>query len=135
MVSWPHQAALSGLRFMSVQRDLQKALAVARTPFCTGLHFRLERSSSVVQMHSIASRYLREGNIVVKMVLRHVLPCPAIACTIASSRHAHLYWCAGKFYTLATGSNERRWNKMKPRLEQVVQSFEVQNRYDAAPIG
>ena len=43
--------------------------------------------------------------------------------------------CAGKFYTLATGANERRWNKMKPRLEQVVQSFEVQNRYDAAPIG
>ena len=42
---------------------------------------------------------------------------------------------AGKFYTLATGSNERRWSKMKPRLEQVVQSFEVQNRYDAAPIG
>ena len=42
---------------------------------------------------------------------------------------------AGKFYTLATGSNERRWNKMKPRLEQVVQSFEVTNRYDAAPIG
>lgn len=42
-------------------------------------------------------------------------------------------FCAGKFYTLATGSNERRWSKMKPRLEQVVQSFEVQNRYDAAP--
>ena len=45
------------------------------------------------------------------------------------------HWCAGKFYTLATGANERRWSKMKPRLEQVVQSFEVQNRYDAAPIG
>ena len=43
--------------------------------------------------------------------------------------------CAGKFYTLATGANERRWNKMKPRLEQVVESFEVQNRFDAAPIG
>ena len=46
-----------------------------------------------------------------------------------------LMLCAGKFYTLATGSNERRWNKMKPRLEQVVQSFEVQNRYDSAPVG
>ena len=37
----------------------------------------------------------------------------------------------GKFYTLATGANERRWGKMKPRLEQVVESFEVSTRYDA----
>ena len=37
----------------------------------------------------------------------------------------------GKFYTLATGSNERRWSKMKPRLEQVVDSFEVTKRFDA----
>ena len=50
--------------------------------------------------------------------------------------HAHaplirVYVIAGKFYTLATGANERRWGKMKPRLEQVVESFEVSTRYDA----
>ncbi|BDA43123.1 PsbP-like protein 1, chloroplastic [Coccomyxa sp. Obi] len=35
----------------------------------------------------------------------------------------------GKFYTLTTGSNEKRWGKMKPRLEQVINSFEVVERY------
>lgn len=36
---------------------------------------------------------------------------------------------AGKFYTLTTGSNEKRWGKMKPRLEQVIGSFEVVERF------
>ncbi|KAL5719441.1 phycocyanin alpha-subunit phycocyanobilin lyase [Ranunculus cassubicifolius] len=31
----------------------------------------------------------------------------------------------GKFYTLTTGSNERRWNKMKDKLITVVNSFKV----------
>eukprot|EP00241_Pyramimonas_parkeae_P010174 CAMPEP_0114254916 /NCGR_PEP_ID=MMETSP0058-20121206/17264_1 /TAXON_ID=36894 /ORGANISM="Pyramimonas parkeae, CCMP726" /LENGTH=236 /DNA_ID=CAMNT_0001369227 /DNA_START=107 /DNA_END=817 /DNA_ORIENTATION=+ len=29
----------------------------------------------------------------------------------------------GKFFTLTTGANERRWNKMKPKLEIVAKSF------------
>ena len=36
---------------------------------------------------------------------------------------------AGKFYTLTTGSNEKRRGKMKPRLEQVIGSFEVVERF------
>ncbi|KAK9805465.1 hypothetical protein WJX73_010781 [Symbiochloris irregularis] len=35
----------------------------------------------------------------------------------------------GKFYTLATGANEKRWDKMKERLEDVVASFQVSDRY------
>ncbi|CAI9113197.1 OLC1v1013763C1 [Oldenlandia corymbosa var. corymbosa] len=31
----------------------------------------------------------------------------------------------GKFYTLTTGANERRWAKMKDRLHTVVDSFEI----------
>ncbi|XP_044509096.1 psbP-like protein 1, chloroplastic isoform X2 [Mangifera indica] len=33
----------------------------------------------------------------------------------------------GKFYTLTTGANERRWDKMKDRLQTVVESFKVFN--------
>lgn len=33
----------------------------------------------------------------------------------------------GKFYTLTTGSNERRWEKMKDRLHTVVDSFKIVN--------
>lgn len=36
---------------------------------------------------------------------------------------------AGKFYTLTTGANEFRWDKMKDRLKTVVDSFEVVDRY------
>lgn len=35
----------------------------------------------------------------------------------------------GRFYTLTTGANEKRWGKMKPRLELVCDSFEVNNVY------
>jgi photosystem II oxygen-evolving enhancer protein 2 len=31
----------------------------------------------------------------------------------------------GKFFTLTTGSNARRWNKVKPNLETVVKSFQL----------
>ncbi|KFK34766.1 hypothetical protein AALP_AA5G190800 [Arabis alpina] len=31
----------------------------------------------------------------------------------------------GKFYTLTTGANERRWGKMKDRLHTVVDSFKI----------
>ncbi|XP_039780265.1 psbP-like protein 1, chloroplastic isoform X1 [Panicum virgatum] len=34
----------------------------------------------------------------------------------------------GKFYTLTTGANERRWEKMKDRLHTVVDSFKIENR-------
>lgn len=34
---------------------------------------------------------------------------------------------AGKFYTLTTGANERRWEKMKDRLKTVVDSFQIFN--------
>ena len=50
------------------------------------------------------------------------------ACACASDQGCVI---PGKFYTLATGANERRWGKMKPRLEQVVESFEGSTRYDA----
>ncbi|KAE8676359.1 PsbP-like protein 1 [Hibiscus syriacus] len=33
----------------------------------------------------------------------------------------------GKFYTLTTGANERRWDKMKDRLVTVVDSFKIFN--------
>lgn len=35
----------------------------------------------------------------------------------------------GQFYTLVTGSNEKRWNKMAPKIKTVVKSFEVNDRY------
>lgn len=31
----------------------------------------------------------------------------------------------GKFYTLTTGANERRWDKMKDKLHTVVDSFKI----------
>ncbi|CAK7325625.1 unnamed protein product [Dovyalis caffra] len=34
---------------------------------------------------------------------------------------------SGKFYTLTTGSNERRWEKMKDKLQTIVDSFEIVN--------
>ncbi|XP_073126955.1 psbP-like protein 1, chloroplastic isoform X1 [Henckelia pumila] len=43
------------------------------------------------------------------------------------TRHALTAVCIGngKFYTLTTGSNERRWEKMKDRLKTVVESFQI----------
>jgi photosystem II oxygen-evolving enhancer protein 2 len=35
----------------------------------------------------------------------------------------------GKFYTLVTGSNEKRWGKMSNKIKTVVKSFEVGERY------
>lgn len=34
---------------------------------------------------------------------------------------------AGKFYTLTTGANERRWEKMKDKLHEIVDSFKISN--------
>ncbi|KAK1653504.1 hypothetical protein QYE76_071309 [Lolium multiflorum] len=34
----------------------------------------------------------------------------------------------GKFYTLATGANERRWDKMKERLHTIVDSFKIETK-------
>ncbi|KAJ4786026.1 PsbP-like protein 1 [Rhynchospora pubera] len=34
----------------------------------------------------------------------------------------------GKFYTLTTGANERRWGKMKDILHEVVDSFKIETR-------
>jgi len=34
---------------------------------------------------------------------------------------------AGKFYTLTTGANERRWSKIKDRLKTSVRSFLLLN--------
>ncbi|XP_015648638.1 psbP-like protein 1, chloroplastic isoform X2 [Oryza sativa Japonica Group] len=34
----------------------------------------------------------------------------------------------GKFYTLTTGANERRWEKIKDRLHTVVDSFKIEAR-------
>ncbi|XP_061374418.1 psbP-like protein 1, chloroplastic [Gastrolobium bilobum] len=33
----------------------------------------------------------------------------------------------GRFYTLTTGANERRWGKMKDRLQTVIESFKIFN--------
>ncbi|KAL2482091.1 PsbP-like protein 1 [Forsythia ovata] len=43
------------------------------------------------------------------------------------TRHALSAICIGngKFYTLTTGANERRWEKMKDRLKTVVDSFQI----------
>ncbi|KAK4354292.1 hypothetical protein RND71_026486 [Anisodus tanguticus] len=45
------------------------------------------------------------------------------------TRHALTAVCIGngKFYTLTTGANERRWEKMKDRLHTVVDSFQIFN--------
>ncbi|XP_052175185.1 psbP-like protein 1, chloroplastic [Diospyros lotus] len=45
------------------------------------------------------------------------------------TRHALGSICIGngKFYTLATGANERRWEKMKDKLHTVVDSFKIVN--------
>ncbi|KAM3318857.1 psbP-like protein 1, chloroplastic [Capsicum chacoense] len=45
------------------------------------------------------------------------------------TRHALTVVCVGngKFYTLTTGANERRWEKMKDRLHTVVDSFQIFN--------
>ncbi|CAO2818454.1 unnamed protein product [Amaranthus hypochondriacus] len=45
------------------------------------------------------------------------------------TRHALSVICInnGKFYTLTTGANERRWDKMKDRLYTVIDSFRVFN--------
>ena len=34
---------------------------------------------------------------------------------------------AGKFYTLTTGANEKRWGKMKDKLSTTVRSFSLIN--------
>lgn len=36
----------------------------------------------------------------------------------------------GKFYTLTTGSNERRWEKMKDKLHTIVDSFKLFKVYE-----
>ena len=38
-------------------------------------------------------------------------------------------YVVGKFYTLTTGSNENRWDKMKSRLVEIVKSFQVSERF------
>ncbi|RRT66913.1 hypothetical protein B296_00039751 [Ensete ventricosum] len=40
-------------------------------------------------------------------------------------RFFFLAFLAGKFYTLTTGANERRWGKMKDKLHEVVDSFKI----------
>ncbi|XP_042013708.1 psbP-like protein 1, chloroplastic isoform X2 [Salvia splendens] len=45
------------------------------------------------------------------------------------TRHALTTVCIGngRFYTVTTGANERRWDKMKERLKTVVDSFQIFN--------
>jgi photosystem II oxygen-evolving enhancer protein 2 len=35
----------------------------------------------------------------------------------------------GKFYTLLTGANEKRWGRMSGKIKTVVSSFEVEDRF------
>lgn len=51
----------------------------------------------------------------------HTLPLPPLPASHLAPAPA------GKFYTLTTGSNERRWNKMKTNLTTVVRSFTLIN--------
>jgi PsbP len=41
-----------------------------------------------------------------------------------------MYVHAGKLYTLVTGANERRWDKVKEKLETVARSFVVSTKYE-----
>ncbi|XP_059642188.1 psbP-like protein 1, chloroplastic isoform X4 [Cornus florida] len=45
------------------------------------------------------------------------------------TRHALSAICIGngKFYTVSTGANERRWEKMKDKLHTVIDSFQIFN--------
>ena len=53
--------------------------------------------------------------------------------SIATSVHTIIRGgCAGNLYTLTTGSNEFRWGKMKTKVQDVIDSFEV---FDKAPSG
>lgn len=36
-------------------------------------------------------------------------------------------WLTGRFYTLTTGANERRWGKMKDKLKTTIRSFSLVN--------
>ena len=36
---------------------------------------------------------------------------------------------AGKLYTMVTGANEKRWDKMKGKLDIVAQSFVVSTKF------
>jgi photosystem II oxygen-evolving enhancer protein 2 len=38
-----------------------------------------------------------------------------------------MFAAAGKFYTLTTGANEKRWGKMKDKLTTTVRSFSLVN--------
>ncbi len=38
---------------------------------------------------------------------------------------SNLVYSAGKLYTLTTGANEKRWEKVKPDLSQIIKSFAV----------
>lgn len=40
----------------------------------------------------------------------------------------------GKFYTLTTGANERRWGKMKDKLQTVIDSFQIVNLWVSAHV-
>ena len=48
------------------------------------------------------------------------------------SKVLNTFSSAGNLYTLTTGSNEFRWSKMKNKVDDVVDSFEV---FDKAPSG
>ncbi len=40
---------------------------------------------------------------------------------------------AGKFYTLTTGANKKRWDKVQDKLKTVVKSFELINAAALSP--
>ena len=81
-----------------------------------------------------ANTYIRHALAVVTVAngkLGLVFPfCKLIKQQSVCPQFASYYWhIAGKFYTLTTGSNENRWEKMKQRLVEVVKSFQVSERY------
>ena len=56
------------------------------------------------------------------------------ACASTGCQHSPadaLVGLSGNFYTLVTGANERRWGKVRPRLEEIAKSFTVVDRFAA----
>lgn len=54
-----------------------------------------------------------------KLALLGVHPTPVVPPTAAAR--------TGKFYTLTTGANEKRWGKMKDKLNTTIRSFSLVN--------
>jgi hypothetical protein len=53
--------------------------------------------------------------------------CRAACTALSHAASARARTAAGKFYTLTTGANEKRWGKMKDKLNTTIKSFSLVN--------